>query len=244
MPTPAVTLRIRKFRRRFGILAPKVVVRSHLPMRWYVLSIVLFALLMLSLGWLMAQRNEAGELGRELEASRQQLMLQSDELSVLRSSSGTEQSVVNIERAARQQLLSRLKVLESENAMLKEDMLLFERLIPAASDAATIRIENFKVVADVGGRYRYRLLMVYQPDKQLSEFRGFLQLEIQYAHSGRSARMLVPEAQGLRRDGLVEVRHFLRREGGFILPAGSVLQGVEARLYQGDVLKSKRVAQL
>ena len=244
MPTPAVSLRIRKFRRRFGILAPKVVVRSHLPMRWYVLSIVLFALLMLSLGWLMAQRNEAGELGRELEASRQQIMLQSDELSVLRSSSGTEQSVVNIERAARQQLLSRIKVLESENAMLKEDVLLFERLIPAASDAATVRIENFKVIADVGGRYRYRLLMVYQPDKQLPEFRGFLQLEIQYAHSGRSARMLVPEAQGVRRDGSVEVRHFLRREGGFVLPAGSVLQGVEARLYQGDVLKSKRMAQL
>ncbi|HLO62853.1 MAG TPA: DUF6776 family protein [Azonexus sp.] len=244
MPTPAVTLRIRKFRRRFGILAPKVVVRSQLPMRWYVLLTVLFALLMLSLGWLMAQRSETNELGRELEASRQQLILQSDELSALRSSSGTEQSVVNIERAARQQLLSRIKVLESENVMLKEDVLLFERLISAANEAATVRIENFKAVADVGGRYRYRLLMIYQPDKQLPEFRGFLQLEIQYVHSGRSARMLVPEMQALRRDGLVEVRHILRREGGFVLPAGAVLQGVEARLYQGDVLKSKRMAQL
>lgn len=244
MPTPAVTLRIRKFRRRFGILAPKVVVRTHFPMWCYVLPIVLFALLMLSLGWLMAQRNEAGELGRELEASRQRLISQSDELSALRSSSGAELSAVNIERAARQQLLSRIKVLESENAILKEDMLLFERLIPAASEAATVRIENFKVQADVGGRYRYRLLMVYQPDKQLPEFRGLLQLEIQYAHSGRSARMLVPEVQALRRDGAIEVRHFSRREGGFVLPAGAVLQGVEARLYQGDVLKSKRMAQL
>ena len=244
MPTPAVTLRIRKFRRRFGILAPKVIVRSHLPMRWYVLSIVLFALLMISLGWLLAQRNEASELGRELEVSRQQLLLQSDELSVLRSSTGTEQSAVGIERAARQQLLSRVKVLESENAMLKEDMLLFERLIPATSESAVVRIENFRVAADVGGRYRYHLLMVYQPDKQLHEFRGFLQLEIQYTHSGRNARMLVPEARELRRDGLVEVRHFLRREGGFVLPTGAVLLGVEARLYQGDLLKSKRMAQL
>lgn len=218
--------------------------RSYLPLRWYVLSLTLFALLMVSLGWLMAQRNEAGQLGRELEESRQQLLAQSDELSVLRSSAGTEQSAVNIERAARQQLLSRIKALESDNAMLKEDMLLFDRLIPAAGETAAVRVENFKVVGAGGGRYQYRLLMVYQPDKQLPEFRGFLQLEIQYAHSGRSARMLVPEPKDLKRDGGVEIRHFLRREGGFVLPTGAVLQGVEARLYQGDVLKSKRMAQL
>lgn len=244
MPSPAVTLRIRKFRRRFGILAPKVVVRSHLPLAWYVLSGVLLALLMLSLGWFMAQRSEAGALGQELAMLRQQVQLQSDELNVLRSSAGAEQSAVNIERAARQQFLSRIKVLESENAMLKEDMLLFERLIPAAGEAAAIRIENFKVVADLGGRYRYRLLVVYQPDKQLPEFRGSLQLEIHYLHLGKGGRMLVPEIRDLKRDGLVEVRHFLRREGGFALPAGAVLQGVEARLYQGDLLKSKRMAQL
>lgn len=244
MPTPAVTLRIRKFRRRFGILAPKVVVRSHLPTRWYVLSGALLALLMLSLGWLMAQRSEAGELGRELAMLRQKLESQSDELNVLRSSAGVEQSAVNIERAARQQFLSRIKVLESENAMLKEDILLFERLIPAAGEVPAIRIENFRVVPDLGGRYRYRLLVVYQPDKQLPEFRGSLQLEVQYLHQGKGSRVLVPEIRDVRRDGLVEVRHFLRREGGFVLPPGAVLQGVEARLYQGEILKSKRMAQL
>lgn len=244
MPTPAVTLRIRKFRRRFGILAPKVVVRSHLPLRWYVVSITLLALLMLSLGWLMAQRSEAGVLERELLGLRQKIQSQSDELSVLRSSAGTEQSAVSIERAARQQFLSRIKVLESENAMLKEDMLLFERLIPAADETAAVRIENFRVAADVGGRYHYRLLVVYQPDRQLPEFRGSLQLEIQYAHLGKGERMLISEAPDGQRDGRVEVRHFLRREGGFVLPAGAVLKGVEARLYQGDALKSKRMAQL
>jgi hypothetical protein len=244
MPTPAVTLRIKKFRRRFGILAPKVVVRSHLPLGWYALSIALLALLMVSLGWLMARQSETGELGRELVALRQQLQLQSDELSVLRTSAGTEQSAVSIERAARQQLLSRIKVLESENAMLKEDMLLFERLIPAAGETAVVRIENFRVTAELGGRCRYRLLVVYQPDRQLPEFRGALQLEVQYVHSGKKESLLVPEVQQLRHDGLVEVRHFLRREGVFVLPVGAVLQGVEARLYQGGVLRFKRMAQL
>lgn len=244
MPTPAVTRRFRQFRRRLGILAPKVVVRTHLPLRWYVLSITLLALLMLSLGWLMARQSEMGGVGRDLIALRQQIQSQSDELSVLRSSAGTEQSAVSIERAARQQLLSRIKVLESENAMLKEDMLLFERLIPSAGEAAAIRIENFKVATELGGGYRYRLLLIYQPDRQQPEFRGALQLEVLYLHSGKVGRMLVPEAQGLRRDGLVEVRHFLRREGVFVLPVGAVLQGVEARLYQGDVLRSKRMAQL
>ena len=35
MPPPAPTLKIRRFRRRFGIAAPKVVVRTHIPWPWY-----------------------------------------------------------------------------------------------------------------------------------------------------------------------------------------------------------------
>jgi hypothetical protein len=40
------------------------------------------------------------------------------------------------------------------------------------------------------------------------------------------------------------VKHVLRREGGFELPEGAVLIGVEARVLQGDTLKFKRMAQL
>ena len=38
MPTPAVALKLKQFRRRFGITASRVVVRSHLPWQWFMLA--------------------------------------------------------------------------------------------------------------------------------------------------------------------------------------------------------------
>ena len=140
MPTPAVTLKLRRFRRNFGIMAPKVVVRGHVP--WYLLAlpIVLLALLLGLGGWMVAQRSQAGVLEQEVDGLRQQLLTQREELALLRSTAGTGQNAVNIERATQQQLLGRLQVLESQNAALKEDVLLFERLIPLAGGGASVRV--------------------------------------------------------------------------------------------------------
>jgi hypothetical protein len=244
MPTPAVTLKLKRFRRRFGISAPRVVVRSHVPWQWLTLPAVLLALLLGTAGWLMAQRNEAGVLGQEVESLRQQVLTQREELDFLRSTAGTGKNAVSIERAAQQQLLTRIRNLEAENSGLKEDMLLFERLIPVAGETASVRVENFRVIKEPGARYRYRLLIAFQPDKQNTDFRGRLQIAISYASAGKAMQLLLPEKQNSAAEYQLDVKHFLRREGGFELPAGAVLQGVEARVLQGDTLKSKRVAQL
>lgn len=244
MPTPAVALKLRRFRRRFGITAPKVVVRSHLPWRWLALPALLLVLLVGVVGGLVAQRNEAGTLSQDLEVLRQQLLVQREELNILRSTAGTGQNAVSIERATQQQLLGRIQVLETQNAALKEDILLFERLIPVAGESASVRVENFKVVQEANTRYRYRLLVAFQPDRQNPDFHGRLQLAIAYLHSGKERQLLLPE----RRDGAaeysLETKHFLRREGVFELPEGAALRTVEARVLQGDTLKSKRLAQL
>lgn len=243
MQTPAV-LRLRRFRRRFGITAPKVVVRSHLPWQWLLLLIILFALFVGAVGWLMAQRNEAGALGQEVGQLRQQLLVQREELSFLRSTAGTGQSAVSIEKASQQQLLGKIRVLEAQNVALKEDILLFERLIPVAGESGAIRIENFRVVQESPGRYLYRLLFAYQSDKQNPDFRGSFQLVVDYVFSGHRERLVLPND---RRGGVeyqLELKQFLRREGVFELPDGAALLGAEVRVVQGGALKSRRVAQL
>lgn len=244
MPTPAVALKLRRFRRRFGITAPRVVVRSHLPWQWLVLPAVLLALLSVAAGWLVAQRNEAGVLGQEVEGLRQQMLAQREELNLLRSTAGTGKNAVSIERATQQQLLGRIQGLESENAALKEDMLLFERLIPVVGEGASVRVENFRIVQEANARFRYRLLIAFHPDKQSPDFRGRLQLAIGFVHSGKEQQLLLPEKSDNSAEYQLELKHFLRREGLFKLPEGAVLQGVEARILQGDTLKSKRLAQL
>lgn len=243
MPTSVVSLKLKRFRYRFGISAPRVVVRSHVPWQWLVPPFVLLALLLAVGGWLVAQKKEAGVLGAEVESLRQQLKAQSDELSVLRTMAGTGQSAVSIERAAQQQLLGKIQGLEAENAVLREDILLFERLIPIAGEGTSIRIENFMVLKEAETRFRYRLLLAFHSDKQTPDFRGRLQLAIKYANGGKVLQLLLPEGRDNAAEFQLEIKHFLRREGGFELPAGAVLQGVEARVLQGDTLRAKRLAQ-
>lgn len=244
MKTPTVTLKLRRFRRRFGITAPRVVVKSHLPWQWFAVPGVLLVLLVGVVSWLIAQRNEAGELGHEVGELREQLRAQREELNILRSAVGTGQNAVSIERASQQQLVSKIKGLEAQNALLKEDILLFERLIPVAGDVASLRVENFRVSAERRGMFRYRLLLAFQPDKQNAEFRGRLQLTISYTFSGKEFKVLLPDRKEVSADYHLEIKHFLRREGGFELPEGAVLQSAEAAILQGDTLKAKRLAEL
>lgn len=244
MPTPAVSLKLRRFRRRFGIAAPRVVVRSHVPWQWLVLGSGVLLLVVVTAVWSIMQHNEAGAMGRELEAVRRQFQAQQDELLLLRSTAGTEQNAVHMERAAQRQLLSRLQGLERENASLKEDMLLFERLIPVVGEEAAVRIENFRLTGEGRGRYRYRLLLAFQPSKQAPDFHGRLQLAVTYVLAGKELQLVLPARNDAGADYQIDLKHFLRREGVVELPEGAQVKSIEARILLGDTLKAKRMAQL
>jgi hypothetical protein len=244
MPTPAVSLRLRKFRSRFGIAAPKVVVRSQLPWQWLALPILLFILIFVLLGWMFLQRSQVGEVGRELQEIRARFLIQQEELDLLRSTAGTRQSAMSIEQATQRNLLSRIKDLEQENAAIKEDMLLFERLIPVVGDEDVLRLEGLRVLKEEGGRFRYRLLVAYQPSRQKPEFSGRIQLVIDYSLAGRVEQLLLPGKTEAASDYQVSLKHFLRREGSFQLPEGAQIKAVEARIFQGATLLGRQSAQL
>lgn len=244
MPTPAVTLKLKKFRRHFGITASRVVVRGHLPWHWLVLSALVAVFLVVLIVSLVLQGNEAGAMGQEVEKLGRQLQVQRQELDLLRSTAGTGQNAVSIERAAQQQLLLKLEDLERENAALKEDLLVFERLIPVEGEEAVVRIEGFQVIRGLGTKYRYRLLLAFQPAKKSPEFRGQLQLAISFLLAGKEQQLLFPDKGAEVAGYQIEVKRFLRREGFFELPPGAELKAVEARVLQGGTLRSKRFAQI
>jgi hypothetical protein len=122
--------------------------------------------------WFVLQRSDVGSISGELGALRLKVRELDDELLLLRSTAGTEQNVALMERSTQKELLGRLKTLEAENAALKEDMLLFERLIPIPGEEAVVRIENFRLTKDADSRFRYRLLIAFQPGKQMPDFKG------------------------------------------------------------------------
>lgn len=134
MPTPALTLKLKKYRRRFGVLSPRVVIRQHMPLSWFWLFSILFAFVMFGLGWFAANNWGVGVKGGSETDLLRQLQLQHDELALLRSVAGSAQNALSIERAAHQQLLLKIGVLEAENVALKEEIKILERLMPPGSE--------------------------------------------------------------------------------------------------------------
>jgi len=246
MPNPAVTLKLRRFRQRFrqrfGITAPRVTVRTHYSWHWYAAGGVILFLLVVLGAWWLAQHDEAVQMRNEITDLRQRLGEAEAELGKLRSTAGTEQSVVRIERSTQQQLAARLKTLEQENIALKEDVALFEKLVPATGAESVLRVERLSVVSSAEpGRYRYRLLVAFQPSKQEREFRGRLQLMVTAVQGGKEIHLQLPQAKDPAADYLLEMRHFLRKEGNIALPAGARIKSVEARILQGGNLKAKQL---
>lgn len=244
MPTPAVALKLKQFRRRFGITAPRLVVRSHVPWQWYVLPLVLAFLLLWVAASLIFQRSEAGVVGRELEEMRERLQVQQSELDFLRSTAGTGLNAVSMERAAQQRLLLKVQALERENASLREDLLLYERLVSAPGEDGGPAIDKLTVQQEVPSRFRYRLALTFLPTRQTPEFRGRLQLLVAYQHAGREASLLLPPSNSVQSDYQLEIKRLVRREGVFELPAGAVLKSLEARVLQGDAVRARLSTQL
>lgn len=238
---PVLAHRVKKVRRKLGVLSPRVVIRRQLPGYYQALFLALFSALMLGVGWagaLFFARGE-GEV-----ALRGRLDALQDELVKLRSMAGVGVNAIGIERATHQQLLQKISALEIENATLKEDMRLFERLIPRVSEGVLLGVENFRVTKGPDGRFRYRMLVVFQSGKQQQDFRGRLQLIIAYELNGVQSQIRLPaDAKGADRFQF-EVRNILRMEGAFDIPQAANLLSVEARLLQGDAIKSKQLAQI
>lgn len=246
----AVTLR--RLRSRFGISAPRVAVRTHIP--WYWRALATIAVLSISIalaGWVYdAGRKIAGFDRRETEQEMTSLRDRVDELqqeaAKLRALVNAGESNVQIERTAQQQLVRQVKALEQENGRLKEDLAFFENLASAEGKEAGVTINRLRVEPNGSpGHYRYRLLAAAQGGKKDREFRGSVQLVISLQQEGKSAMMILPEQNDPARQRFnINFKHFQRVDGTFQVPAGARVNSVEARLIQDGVTRASQTVTL
>ena len=234
----AIAPRLKRFNRRFGVLSPRVVVRAEFPRK---LFFFFFIFLLLVNGWIVWFFCSGGQSeSKQLVALREQLSSQQSELDFLRSTVGTGKNEASMERATQQQLLGRLGELEAENAGLKEDMLIFERLIPVVVQKPIVRVESFKVVGETATRYRYRLLLAFQASQGSEKFEGVYQVIARFSLAGSLQQKIFPGPGG----AVLEIRHFLRREGLIEIPSGAKLVAVELHLLQDGKLVTRQDARL
>ena len=228
---------LRSLRRRFGISAPKMTVRTHVAWYWRWLGMVLLASLSLALAlWIYdAGRRFAGfdrsEIEQEVKTLRESSARLEVEAEQLRAVANASESRLNIEQSAQTQLALQVKTLEEENRRLKEDLAFFENLGPATNK---LSINRFTVQKDVlPGEYRYRLLVLLGGAARDRQFQGSLQLVVNVQSQGRNGMIVLPDrSQAENNNFRLNFKYFQRIEGTFRVPDQSKIRSVQVRVME------------
>jgi hypothetical protein len=171
----------------------------------------------------------------------EKLALERDQFS---STVNAAESKLNIERSAQKQLAAQVKVLESENMRLKEDLAFFDSLLPNATGAAGIAIRRLKIDQITPNQLRYRLLIM-QGGKGEQLFVGSLQLAVTTVQGGKSVMINFPEATVLEQEKFkLSFRYYQRVEGLLTLPEGTTIKLVQARVLEKGQVRAQQSANL
>lgn len=238
----------KRFRQRFGIAAPRMTVRTHLPWYWRWLGIIFIASVSLALAdWMYdAGRRFAGfdssEVKEELTQLRSAVSRLELEAAQLRSQVDAADAKVKIEQSAQLQLAAQLKQFEQENTRLKEDLAFFEGLGPSGQRDERVSIHRFTLLpGSAANEFRYRML-VLQGGKRDQAFQGRVQLLGDLQDKGRNA-MIPLAGEGIGESGMrpLSFRFFSRIEGTFRVQPGTRIKAVQARVFENGSAEAKAV---
>jgi hypothetical protein len=226
---------LRRLRRAFGISAERMAVRPDMPWYWRIAIVIFFVA---AIAWavvgLFGRDSSRAEADRELAQLQQQLQRQESELVELRSKVAGSDRLQQMDRAAAADLAKQVKSLTFENAKLKEDLAFFQSLMSSSGNRQpTLSVNRFNLRPDaIAGEYRYQLLLV-QTGQRVREFNGTVQFVLDVQNEGRKLTLVLP-AQGEReaRDYRLNFKYFQRVEGTFKLTPGSVLKGMQVRVFE------------
>jgi len=230
---------IKRLRRRFGISAPKMTVRTHVAWYWRWLGICVLAAVSLAMAaWIYdAGRRFAGFEQSEVEAELVQLRSSvarlDAEVEKLRAVSSAADARLKIEQSAQQQLSAQVRQLETDNTRLKEDLAFFEGLMPVDRSDQPVAIHRLKVEpGPLSGEYRYRLL-VTQGGRRDKEFQGAIQILVELQDKGRND-IIVATGGDAAEDGRRKLyfRFFRRVEGSFRVPASARVRAVQVKVFE------------
>ena len=236
--------RFAKLRQRFGIAAPRMSVRTHVPwyLRWLGIAVLLAFSAALAVWMYDAGRRFAGfdrsEVEQELSTARSELIKLREELERLRAIANAADSKVSIERTAQQKLAQQARGLEQDNARLREELAIFESMLSAdTASAAPLSVLRFKVEPDVlPGEFRYRVLLLASGPRRGKDFQGRLELVINLTEGGRSAMITLPgqgQGQGQSDNAAFRLgfKHFQRLDGTFRVDPKAKVVSAQLRVY-------------
>jgi hypothetical protein len=236
--------------RNMSVSAPRVTVRSSLPWPLRALLAFLGASLAAAVGVGLYEygRDFAGPDRRLLAAQVEQLATQLHDMAGERDRatalSNSYEGEMKVERAAQEQLLQQVKVLEDETTRLKEDLAFYDSLLPAGKADKGIVIRSFRLQPEEDSpRMRFRLL-IQQSGKADHDFVGSVRLEVKFSQKSANMVFEIPEADAppdRAKAFELSFRHYQRLEGTFTLPVGAVARSVVVRVMAAGETQTQQV---
>jgi len=234
-----------------SISAPKMTVKSHYP--WPLKA--LFLVLVLGFGGAVAMW--IYDLGRDFTGhspmvSKQQLAELNEKVNTLTaerdrfsSTVNAAESRLNIEKAAQEQLGQQIKVLETQNAKLKEDLAFFEGLLPNATGSQGITIQRLTAELVTPTQLRYRMLIM-QGGKG-ANFVGNVQLLVTATVAGKSTVLIFPGAGATAAEktaSQLDFKYYQRVEAELTLPEGAVVKVIQAKVMEKGQVRAQQTSNL
>ncbi len=230
----------RTFARRFGIDAPKLAVRPHMPWYWRWSALAAGGALVAGVAWFTYdfgleyagfRQGEAARLRAQLNET---VLKQQGELAELNARIAAAERQLQIERATFVDLERQVKNLSQENARLQEDLAFFQSLTATGKDGA-ISVNRFRLMPEtVPGEYRYQLLLV-QTGERAKEFNGRLQFVLNLQQDGRKVVLVMPPPSSPpAKEYQVSFKLFQRVEGMFRIAPDAAVKGLQVRVFEGN----------
>ena len=232
----------RRMRQHFGISAPRMAVRTHLP--WWGRGAVALTLLAIIGGmwwWGFDFGQILGGFNRK-EIETRLVSLEADatrfrtEAAELRARNATLESELAMTRGKQEALTKQTMELTGENAQLKEELAFLQKLVSDSSKTVGLQIQRLDVEPDGDDTWRFSVLVV-RGGSPKDEFVGTMVLRATLAGTPSGdggARVLQipdddPEASPALR---LKFKYYQRVEGRFKVPVGSRVTSVAVRAYE------------
>lgn len=238
----------RLFLRQLSVSAPRMTVRSQLPLtvRAFVGFLVLALAAAVGVALYDYGRDFAGPDRKELIAELERAQSQARELRAERdrfaAMATALESQMKIERSAQQQLAQQVSELEVDRNKLRDDLAFFETLLPTKPGAQGVVIRSFRMQPDdTPSQMRYRLL-VQQAGKPDRDFVGAVQMQVNLLQGGHPVTLQLPDpaVPEMAKSLELSFRHYQRVEGAFTVPAGAVARSVLVRIVSSGQTKAQQ----
>jgi len=235
----------RRVKRSFGISAPKLAVRPHIPwyLRWSMT--VPFVLAALGLAWwsygsgLEVAGFHRGEAQKELTTLREQVAKLGTENVQMSTQVAQYERQIQIEQASSLETAKQLKNLSDENMRLQEDLAFFQNLTATRGKEGELGVHRLRLERDkMPGEYHLRMLLV-QSGQRAKEFVGSYQLVATVLRNGQRTTHLFPQDAPENAQFKLSFKYYQRVEQSIQLPQDAQLEEIQVRIFEQGASEPK-----